>query len=739
LAEGFSFAARRGGFRVQERKESAGYLHFLNPEPLASFAMPEPTNTTAPNPTAEFDRRAAELVSRMSLEEKIGQLVHEAPAIPRLGVPQYNWWNECLHGVARAGKATVFPQAIGMAATFNVPLIHRTAQAISDEARAKHHAALKQGYRGQYFGLTYWTPNINIFRDPRWGRGQETYGEDPHLTARMGVAFVRGLQGDHPKYLKLVATPKHFAVHSGPESRRHSFDAIVSQRDLRETYLPAFQACIVEAKAVSVMGAYNRVNGEPACGSPTLLQKILREEWGFDGFVVSDCGGICDFHLGHHVTASATESAALALNSGCDLNCGVTYRSLRSAAQAGLVSERAIDVAVERLMRARFRLGMFDPPEQVPFASIPGDVVNCPAHRELALQVARESIVLLKNEDGLLPLNKNLKSLAVVGPMAYSLEVLHGNYSGLAPRMTTLLEGIIDAVSPATQVSYIEGCTAATQDPLNAAQIKGAVADADVILACLGYTPALEGEEGDGNGDRTDIGLPGRQLELLRLLHETGKPVVLILTGGSPIELNWADEHVGAILMCWYPGEAGGHAVADVLFGKYNPAGRLPVTFVKSLEQVPPFDDYRMAGRTYRFMTEAPLYQFGYGLSYTHFVYTNLQLEAVSVLAGQSVEVAVEVINAGGVAGDEVVQLYVNGGPASRPRLQLAGFERVHLRPGEMKRMWFTLQPDQLAVYDELGKAVIGPGRFAISVGGGQPGFPRGGALTAELIVEGKI
>jgi beta-glucosidase len=699
--------------------------------------MSEPTDKTASDPALAFARRAAELVSRMSLDEKIGQLVHDAPAIPRLGVPAYNWWNECLHGVARAGKATVFPQAIGMAATFDVPLIHRMAQAISDEARAKHHAALKRGYGGQYFGLTFWTPNINIFRDPRWGRGQETYGEDPYLTARMGVAFVRGLQGDHPKYLKLVATPKHFAVHSGPESQRHSFNAVVSQRDLRQTYLPAFKACIVEGKAASIMGAYNRVNGEPACGSATLLQKILRDEWGFDGFVVSDCGGICDFHLGHHVTASATESAALALNSGCDLNCGVTYRSLRSAVQAGLVGERAIDMAVERLMRARFRLGMFDAPEQVPFASIPIDVVNCPAHRELALRVARESIVLLKNEHGLLPLSKNLKSLAVVGPTAYSLEVLHGNYSGFAPRMTTLLEGIIDAVSAGTQVNYLEGCAAAGQLPLNREQIRPAVADAEVIIACLGYTPALEGEEGDGEGDRRDIGLPGRQLELLQLLHGTGKPVVLVLTGGSPIELNWADEHVGAILMSWYPGEEGGHAVADVLFGDFNPAGRLPVTFVKSLQQVPPFDDYRMAGRTYRFMTEAPLYLFGYGLSYTNFVYTNLQLDAASTWAGQSVEVAVDVTNAGGVAGDEVVQLYVSSGeiPAV-PRLRLEGFERVHLSPGATIRTRFILKAEQLAIYDEAGNAIIQSGRFAISVGGGQPGR-NSRALTVELLVRG--
>jgi beta-glucosidase len=701
--------------------------------------------TTAINCNTEFKRRARELVAKMSLEEKIAQLIHNAPAVPRIGLPEYNWWNECLHGVARAGKATVFPQAIGMAATFDAALIHRMAEAISDEARAKHHAALAQDYHGQYFGLTYWTPNINIFRDPRWGRGQETYGEDPYLTARMGVAFVKGLQGDHPKYLKLVATPKHYAVHSGPEPERHSFNAIVSQRDLRETYLPAFKACVIEGKAASVMGAYNRVNGEAACGSHTLLQKILRDEWGFDGFVVSDCGGICDFHLAHKVTANAAESAAMALKNGCDLNCGVTYHHLRAAMQAGLITEQVIDLAAERLMTARMRLGMFDPPEQVPYASISPDVVNSAAHRELALQVARESIVLLKNEHQLLPLRKNLNSIAVVGPTGYSLDVLHGNYTGFAPQMTTLLQGILQAVGIGTQVNVARGCEAAGKAPVNTMELAWTVADVDVIIACLGYTPALEGEEAEamgeaqseGGGDRMHIALPGRQLELLQKLHATGKPVVLLLTGGSAIELNWAAANIPSILMCWYPGELGGRAVADVLFGDYNPAGRLPVTFVRSLDQVPAFDDYNMTGRTYRFMQDEPLYRFGYGLSFSKFKYSNPRLSALRIRPDQSVEVSVDVTNIGKVAGDEVVQLYVSDEESSvpTPRLHLEGFRRIHLDPGQTQTVRFPIEPDQLAAYGDDGKPFVEPGKFIFSIGGGQPGDPASGAVKVELIV----
>ncbi|HEY3377109.1 MAG TPA: glycoside hydrolase family 3 N-terminal domain-containing protein, partial [Armatimonadota bacterium] len=478
------------------------------------------------NPDLPLTERVDTLVAQMSLREKVAQMVHRSSEIRRLAVPAYDWWNECLHGVGRAGKATVFPQAIGLAATFDVPLLQRMATATSDEARAKHHEALRLGHRSQYFGLTYWTPNINIFRDPRWGRGQETYGEDPYLTARLGVAFVQGLQGDDPHYLKLVATPKHYAVHSGPEPLRHVFDAVVNGRDLRETYLPAFKACVQEAGAWSVMGAYNRTNGEPCCGSPTLLQQILRDEWGFPGFVVSDCWAIRDFHEGHHITQTPAESAVHAVKSGCDLNCGELFNELVNAVKDGMISEAELDVSVKRLMTARFKLGMFDPEERVPYAAIPPEVVHCAAHKALARQTACESIVLLKNDGNLLPLAKNAKTIMVVGPNAYSLDVLHGNYFGYAPQMTTILEGIINAVSPGTQVHHAKGCSLAGKAPINENEFAWMLPETDLIIAVLGFAPALEGEEADasdeiaseGGGDRLHIGLPGRQLELLQKL-----------------------------------------------------------------------------------------------------------------------------------------------------------------------------------------------------------------------------
>jgi beta-glucosidase len=689
------------------------------------------------DPRKPITERVDDLVSRLSLDEKISQMLHGSPAIARLDIPEYNWWNECLHGVGRAGKATVFPQAIGMAATFNADLIHQVAVAISDEARAKHHAGIRQGNRGQYFGLTYWTPNINIFRDPRWGRGQETYGEDPHLTARMGVAFVKGLQGDDPKYLKLIATPKHYAVHSGPEPIRHSFDARVSQRDLRETYLPAFKACVVEGKAVSIMGAYNRTNGEPCCGSPTLLQKILRDEWGFDGFVVSDCHAICDFHFHHKVTSNEPESAAMAVKNGCELNCGDTYRHLRAAVQMGLISEAEIDLAVKRLFTARFRLGMFDPEEQVPYSKISPQVVNCEKHKQLARQVARESIVLLKNENNLLPLKRDgYKCIAVVGPTAYNLDVLHGNYSGFSPTMTTLFEGILGAVPVGTQVNWCKGCDVAGQGRMNTMEIEWTIAEAEVIVACVGYTPALEGEEAammgeamEGGGDRVRIGLPGRQLELLQMLRKTGKPIVVVLSGGSPMELNWAQESIPAILMTWYPGEQAGQALADVLFGDHSPAGRLPVTFYKSLEQVPAFEDYNMKGRTYRFMSAEPLYHFGHGLSYTTFNYSNMRLNKGTISPNDSVEVSVDVTNSGERASDEVVQLYVRDREASVPvPLQhLEGFRRIHLKAREKQTVKFTLTPAQLACYDDAGKPFVESGVFEI--------FINNSAISTDLTV----
>ena len=692
------------------------------------------------------NERAADLVSRMTREEKVSQMTHRAPAIPRLGIPEYNWWNECLHGVERAGKATVFPQSVGLAATFDPPLVRRVATAISDEARAKHHQALRQGNRGQYFGLTYWTPNINIFRDPRWGRGQETYGEDPYLTARLGVAFVNGLQGNDPRCLKLVATPKHFAVHSGPEPQRHHFDAVASPRDMRETYLPAFEACVREAGAASVMGAYNRTNGEPCCASKTLLIDILRDEWGFRGYVVSDCGAICDIHDHHRVTDSAAESAALAVRNGCDLNCGGVYSALLTALDDGLIDEEDIDTALKRLFAARFQLGMFDPPDTIPYSNIPPTIVNGQKHRELARQVARDSLVLLKNDNAVLPLRKDLKNIAVVGPVAYDTRVLHGNYYGYAGQMTTILEGIVDAVAAGTQVNYEPGCGLASADPVAEGAVKRAADQADVVVAALGYSPELEGEEGavntvamsEGGGDRLSIDLPGRQEELLKLLCSSGKPVVLVLTGGSPIALNWAKENVPAILMSWYPGEQGGNAVADVLFGDVSPSGRLPLTFVKSLDDLPPFENYSMQQRTYRFMDAEPLFPFGYGLSYTAFRYTNLKFSRETVKAGQDVVVTADVRNTGRRASDEIVQLYIADREASVPvpALHLEGVRRIRLEPHETQTVAFTIHARQFAAYRDDGTAFIEPGEFVISIGGGQPADPAAAAVSATLTIE---
>jgi beta-glucosidase len=543
------------------------------------------------DPARPLEERVVDLVARMSVEEKISQMVHPAPAIERLGVPAYNWWNECLHGVGRAGHATVFPQAIGLAATWDVKLMSAVATATSDEARAKHHQAVRDDVREIYFGLTFWSPNINIFRDPRWGRGHETYGEDPYLTSRLGVAFVKGLQGDHPKYLTLVATPKHYAVHSGPEPDRHEFDARVSQRLMRDTYLPAFEATVREGKAYSVMGAYNRVNGEPACAHTQLLQEVLRDEWGFEGYVVSDCGAIHDFYEGHDVVETGEEAAALAVKKGCDLNCGETYKHLVNAVKQGLITEEEIDVSVKRLFRARFKLGLFDPPEMVPWTQIPYDVNDSPKHRRLALKAARESLVLLKNDD-LLPLSKDLGTVAVIGPYAEDRTSQRGNYNGTPLEETTVLEGIRKAVGKGTKVLYAAGTDITGASTQGVEEAETLARFSDLAIVVLGSSPLLEGEEGGlcgllSNGDRKMLDLPGWQEELLRKVHATGTPVVLVLVNGSALAVNWADDNVPTILEAWYPGQAGGRAVAEVLFGDYNPGGRLPVTVYKSLDQLP--------------------------------------------------------------------------------------------------------------------------------------------------------
>jgi beta-glucosidase len=708
------------------------------------------------SPDEPLDVRVRQLVGRMTIDEKVSQLVHEAPAIERLGVPKYTWWNEALHGVARAGLATVFPQAIGLAATWDVPLMERVATAISDEARAKHHEAVRHGEFGLYQGLTFWSPNINIFRDPRWGRGMETYGEDPFLAGRLAVAFVRGMQGDDPQYLKTVATPKHYAVHSGPETDRHSFDAEIDERDLRETYLPQFEMAVREGGAFSVMCAYNRFLGDPCCASPKLLDSILRREWGFEGYVVSDCDSIADIYRTHKIVKTGAEAAAMALKAGCDLNCGTTYKQLTTAFKQGLVTEAQIDTALTRLFTVRFRLGMFDPPERVRYANIPYTVVDSEPNRALALEATRRSIVLLKNDNDVLPLRKDVPTVAVIGPNADDVEVLLGNYNGTPSKPVTPLQGIRDKLG-ASRVVYAQGSDWAENMPAldknrqrPAANMEAdaiaAATKADAVVLVLGLSPRLEGEEmrvpvpGFKGGDRLDIELPAAQQRLMEAVQRVGKPTVLVLLNGSALATRWADEHIPAIVEAWYPGQAAGTAIADVLFGDSNPGGRLPITFYRSIDQLPPFADYHMAGRTYRYFKGAPLYPFGHGLSYTRFAYEKLAIPK-SVASGASVNVSVDVRNVGQRTGDEVVQLYVSDLQASVPvpLRTLAAFERVTLKPGEVRHLTFTLTPRQLSLLDHAMQRVVEPGTFEVAVGGKQPGFTGHADAKTTGVVTGRF
>lgn len=683
-----------------------------------------------------FAERVRDLVGRMTLEEKVGQMVYNAPAIPRLGIPSYNWWNEALHGVARAGTATVFPQAIGLAATFDETLVQRVAEVIATEARAKYHEFQRKGDHGIYKGLTVWSPNVNIFRDPRWGRGHETYGEDPYLTGRLGVAFIKGLQGDDPKYLKVAACAKHYAVHSGPESERHSFNAAVSEKDLRETYLPAFKECVQAAKVEAVMGAYNRVNGEPCCGSQRLLQKILRAEWGFSGHVTSDCWAIKDFHENHGVTSTAPESVALAVNNGCDLNCGNMYLNLLIAHQEGLVSEATIDQAVARLMMTRMKLGMFDDPKHVPYAAIPYEMNDCPEHRQLALEVSKKSLVLLKNANNLLPLDKTrLRSIAVIGPNADSRDALIGNYHGTASRYTTVLEGISGAVGEQVRVYYAQGChlyrdrSEGLGEPGDRlAEAVSAAEKSDAVVICLGLDASIEGEEEDASnkevgGDKDHLKLPGLQQELLEAVFQAGKPVILVLLSGSALAVTWADEHIPAIIQAWYPGAEGGKAVASLIFGEYSPSARLPVTFYRSSEELPDFSDYSMQNRTYRYLKSEALYPFGYGLSYTKFAYRDLQLDQTIINAGDNLTCTVKVKNIGSYNSEETIQLYLKDLEASvaAPQWQLSGIRKIFLHAGEEKEVQFSLTPRQMALINDEGKCILEPGLFEVYIGGSQP------------------
>lgn len=698
------------------------------------------------DPSQPLQVRLQDLIARMTLDEKISQMVHKAPAVPRLGIPAYNYWSEALHGVARNGNATVFPQAIGLAATWNPALIEQIGSATGDEGRAKYHDALRRfGGTQQYQGLTFWSPNVNIFRDPRWGRGQETWGEDPYLTGQMGAAYVRGLQGNHPRYLKAAACAKHYAVHSGPEADRHHFDAIASKREMVDTYLPAFKELVTRARVESVMSAYNRTNGEACSASPTLLRQILREEWGFEGHVVSDCGAVGDIYLHHHTAADAAEAAAVALKAGCDLECGHVYAELKTALERGLLSEADIDRSLARSLATRFKLGMFDPAAMVPYAATPMSVVGCARHRKLARQAARESVVLLKNKNNLLPIKQDVKHIFLTGPTAADINVLLGNYNGLNANLVTLLEGVLGRLPEHMQLVYRTGSMLAL--PPKGAWDESACTPpgvihweaiaSDLVIACLGTSPAMEGEEGesfysDNGGDRKSISLPAPQVELLKVLAKTGMPLILVLTGGSPIALNGLEEVADAILFTWYPGQEGGAALAEVLFGDAAPSGKLPITFPRSLDQLPPFEDYRMAQRTYRYSSAEPLFPFGFGLSYTTFEYSQLKLAKKRLTPGQPLSLSVTVVNTGSAAAEEVVQVYLSDLAASVPVPQhkLAAFRRVALKPGQSKRVRFSLPAEAMELIDEAGCSRLEAGEFRVTVGGCSPGA-RGLALGA--------
>jgi beta-glucosidase len=709
-------------------------------------STPVPDQPAYLDPSLPLAERVQDLLSRLTLPEKISQMLNGCAAIPRLGIAAYDYWSEALHGVARNGRATVFPQAIGMAATWDQDLVQRVAAAISDEGRAKYHEALRRnGYTGLYQGLTFWSPNVNIFRDPRWGRGQESWGEDPFLTGEMASSFVRGMQGDHPKYLKVAACAKHYAVHSGPEKLRHTFNAQVSPRDLYSTYLPAFKKLVMEAKVEAVMGAYNRTNGEPCCASPFLLEKTLRQDWGFQGHVTSDCAALTDIHQGHKITKDAVESAALAIKAGCDISCWCTYDRLGESIERGLISEADIDRSLARTLATRFKLGIFDPQEQVPYSSIPLSVVNSPQHRALAYEAAVKSVVLLKNKNKILPISPQVRTVLVVGPNAASVDALMGNYYGMSDSYTTLLEGIAGRAPEGMQIEYRAGCQLEAPNKISTDWTFMEAGNADLTIACMGLSHLMEGEEGDAlltseNGDRTDIALPATQVDYVKRMAAAGARIALVLFGGSPIALNGLEDIVEAVVFVWYPGQEGGRAVADVLFGDASPSGKLTLTFPKSLDQLPPFEEYSMAGRTYRYPAYEPLYPFGFGLSYTSFTYSNLHLDKQAIQAGEPLSVTLTVANTGPVAGDEVPQLYLADLEASVvvPLCSLVGFKRLHLQPGEQQEVKFTILPEQMALVDDSGKSILEPGKFRLVAGGCSPSA-RGLALGAPQPVSAEF
>jgi beta-glucosidase len=743
----FTFAGRMDAAKFNSfelRNDSGQSIIFvraadmINVEDTAALKIPEVTGPEIWKDASQpMDARVKDLVSRMSLAEKVQQMRNAAPAIPRLGVPAYNYWNECLHGVARSGVATVFPQAIGMASTWDTPLVHQEADVIATEARAKNnnYRSRHDGDSAQYYGLTFWTPNINIFRDPRWGRGQETYGEDTFLTSRLGVAFIQGLQGDDPKYIKAMACAKHFAVHSGPEPERHRFDAEPPERDFYETYLPHFEAAVREGHVGAVMGAYNSVYGEPACANTLLLDDLLRNKWGFDGHVVSDCGAIYDIFGNHKFAGTPEEASALAVKAGDDLCCGTDYNSLTRAVKRGLITEKEIDTALGRVLTARFRLGLFDPPEKVPYSQIPISENNTTAHEALALKVAEESMVLLKN-NGVLPLNRaKIKRLAVIGANADSIPMLLGNYNGTPSNPVTILDGIKSVAGTNVEVVYEPGCPLALakdgsnkpDDKMTADAVAAAQA-ADAVIYVGGINARLEGEEmtrangfdGFLGGDRTKIELPSVQEDLIKALHATGKPVVFVNCSGSAMAMPWEAKNLPAILQAWYPGEQGGRAVADVLFGDANPAGRLPITFYRSTDDLPAFENYSMSNRTYRYFNGKPLFAFGHGLSYTKFDYSGAKLNAKKFTATNTVEVSFALKNSGRHDGDEVAQVYFRhvNSALPQPKLALCGFARIHLARGQTAKITMNIPLERFRYWDTTEKQyAVEPGDYELLVG----------------------
>lgn len=674
--------------------------------------------------TLSVESRAEALVEALTLEEKIGQMMDQAPAIERLGVPEYGWWNECLHGVARNGRATVFPQAIGLGATFDPDLVYRVATAISDEARAKFNVAVAQGNRSKYAGLTFWSPNVNLFRDPRWGRGQETYGEDPFLLSTIGVAFVRGIQGNDPKYLKAAACAKHYVVHSGPEALRHEFNAVVSQKDLWETYMPAFRALVVDAGVEGVMGAYNRTNGESACASPYLMQEVLRDRWGFDGYFVSDCGAVRDIWQNHQLTGTPESAAAMAVSSGMNLNCGSTFRHLDKAVEQGLISEAEINEALVQLTKTKIRLGLFDTDDEVPFSKLGPGVVGSPEHTALAREAAVKSMVLVKN-NGALPLKKDIKNLFVTGPMAANADVLMGNYYGISGNTVNFLDGLAGRVSTGTSINYKYGQLPYRENTNPIDWTTGSAAAADACIAVVGIDGRWEGEEGESiasynKGDKTSCRIPQPQIDFLKKIRKRGdNPLIVVVTGGSPVIIPEIYDIADAVIFSFYPGEQGGNALADLVFGDVAPSGRMPFTVPQSIDDIPPYEDYTMAGRTYRYMTTEPLFPFGFGLSYTEFEYS----KPVVIPGEGKVQLQFQVKNNGSTDAGEVCQVYISSPLAGKgyPLFALQGIQRIEIPAGSNRNVTIPLEKKAFMQVDEQGELFLPKGEYTIYVGGSVP------------------